>query len=322
MMPDISDPKRIDLLRQTLLHLRDPQRSLLTIDLDRLSDLSRDDLSLVRDAWQDLSQARRRSLVAELVELAEDRIDLSFRRVFEWLIRDEDPWVRAQAIDGLWEEEDVRLIGPLTDILHSDSEPLVRAAAAQGLGRFVLAGELDQIEHDLAAAVERALLVAHRQAEQDTVVRQRALESLAYSASPEVADLIRRAYADEEDSMRRSAVFAMGRSADGQWREIVLSELASPDMAMRYEAARASGEMELAEAVPDLISFLDQDDVELRDTAVWALGRIGGPEARRALLACCDSADEELAEAAEEALAELNFLSGDDDMPAFMFDVT
>lgn len=313
--------KQKDLLSKTLLNLRDQQRPLPTINLETLSDLSRDDLALVCDAWQALSQARRRSLVAELVELAEDRIDVSFRRVFEWLLGDEDPWIRAQAIDGLWEEEDVRLVGPLTDILRTDADPEVRAAAAQGLGRFLLAGELDQIDRDLAATVERALLAAHGQAEQDLIVRRRTLESLAYSASPQIEDLIRRAYADEEDSMRRSAVFAMGRSADGQWREIVLSELDSPDMAMRYEAARASGEMELTEAVPELISFLDQDDVELRDAAVWALGRIGGPEARRALLACCDSADEELADAAEEALAELAFLSGDDDMPAFLFNV-
>jgi hypothetical protein len=49
------------------------------------------------------------------------------------------------------------------------------------------------------------------------------------------------------------------------------------------------------------------------------LGHIGGPEARRALGACAASDDEALAEAAQEALDELSFLSGDDELPAFMF---
>jgi HEAT repeat protein len=66
-----------------------------------------------------------------------------------------------------------------------------------------------------------------------------------------------------------------------------------------------------------LLRLIGDEDIEIRDAAVWALGRIGGREARRALKACCASDDEDLREAAEDALAELDFMAGDDHMPSF-----
>jgi HEAT repeat protein len=127
------------------------------------------------------------------------------------------------------------------------------------------------------------------------------------------------AYEEHDDILRIGAVFAMGRSADPRWNRYVLEELGNNDSAMLFEAARASGELEIEEAVPDLIRLLGDEDVEIRDAAVWALGRIGGPEARRALKACCASDDEDLAEAAEDALAELDFMAGGDQMPGMFF---
>jgi HEAT repeat protein len=296
----------------------DPGRPIHSIELDTLSDLDAASLARFQAAWAEIPASRRRSLVLELLEVAEERVDVSFRWILQWLLDDEDPWVRAHAIDGLWEEEDVRLIGPLTRLLSHDPAPEVRAAAAQSLGRYLLLGELERIDAGLAARVEHALHTAYIEEEQEPFVRRRVVEALAYTTAANIPAIIRNAYEDEDDGMRLSAVFAMGRSADLRWSDIVLAELASVDAAMRFEAARASGELELAEAVPDLIALLDEDDVELRDTVVWALGRIGGPEAQRALRACCESDDDELVEAAEEALAEMSFLSGDDDLPAFM----
>jgi len=188
------------------------------------------------------------------------------------------------------------------------------------LGRFVLLGELSQIDAVAAARVETALLRAYSSADNDASVQRRILEALAFSSNAQVQGLIEDAYDSDEESMRASALFAMGRSADACWKEIVLSELAGPDNVMRYEAARASGELELSDAVPDLIKMVQEEDVELRDAAISALGRIGGPEARRVLRACCESEDEDLQEVAEDALAELDFLTGDDDLPAFFFD--
>jgi HEAT repeat protein len=299
--------------------LLDPDQPIYGLDLTALSDLSPEELAQFGGTWSQLPGPRRRELVSRLVELAEEQVEVCFRPIFQWLLADEDARVRAQAIDGLWEDDDVRLVAPLTRVLQADPAADARAAAAQSLGRFVLLGELEELDRGLGEAVEEALWSAYHEAGQDILVRRRALEALGYSSADRMARLIAEAYADEDDGMRASAVFAMGRSADSRWRDIVLDELSSTDAEMRYEAARASGELELAEAVPALLPLLDEADVDLRDVAVWALGHIGGPEARRALEACAASDDEALAEAAQEALDELSFLSGDDELPAFMF---
>lgn len=304
-------------LAAALAALEDPERLIPSIDLDALSDLTPADLARFQTTWRVLSRTRRRSLLTALVETAEDRVDAYFDPIYLWLIGDDDPVIREQAIEGLWEYEDVRLINPLIRRLENDDSPEVRAVAATALGRFVLMGELEQLDSSIAQRVERALLEAYSGAENDITVRRRALESLAYSSREEVPDLILEAYDDDDESLRMSAVFAMGRSADQRWKDTILEELASSDSAMRFEAARASGELELAEAVPELVGMVQENDVDVRDSAVWALGRIGGPQARRALKACLTSDDEDLVEAAEDALAEIDFLAGEDGPPSF-----
>lgn len=307
-------------LQHTLLALQQPDHPLAGIELGVLSDLSADHLGRFRTIWAQLAPDRRRGVVEALVEFAEDHVDASFAAIYRWLIDDADAWVRAHAIEGLWEEEDVRLISPLVRRLENDPDLEVRAAAALALGRYLLLGEFGQIDASAMRRAESALMAAYQDPEQDIWVRRRVLEALANSSHDDVPDMILQAYEDDDDTMRIGAIFAMGRSADPGWNTYVLDELGSHDRAMVFEAARASGELEIEEAVPDLIKMLADEDVEIRDTAVWALGRIGGREARRALQACCASSDEDLQEAAEEALAELDFMAGDDQMPSFFFE--
>jgi HEAT repeat protein len=308
-------------LQRALLAIQDADHLLASIELNTLSDLSKDHLGQFRAAWATLSPERQRELVAALIEFAEDHVDASFAAIYRWLMEDDDPWVRSHAIEGLWEEEDVRLISPLIGCLESDTASDVRAAAALSLGRFLLLGEFDQIDSSAARRVENALLTAYYVSDQDVWVRRRILEALANSSHDELPDMILEAYEDDDDTMRIGAIFAMGRSADPRWNRFVLEELGSSDSAVLCEAARASGELEIEEALPDLVRLLGDEDVEIRDAAVWALGRIGGREARRALKACCASDDQDLSEAAEEALAELDFMAGDDSLPSFFFQV-
>lgn len=306
-------------LERTLLAIQDPEQHLASIELDALSDLSKDHLGSFRVAWAAMSPERQRGLVSALVEFAEDHVDASFAAIYRWLMDDSDPLVRAQAIEGLWEEEDVRLISPLIRCLENDTDSDVRAAAALSLGRFLLLGEFDQIDASAARRVENALLAAYDDADQDALVRRRCLEALANSSHPQLPDMILQSYEDDDDIMRIGAIFAMGRSADPRWNRYVLDELGNSDSIILFEAARASGELQIEEALPDLLRLLDDPDIEIRDAAVWALGQIGGREAKRALKACCASGDEDLREAAEEALAELDFMAGDNSMPSFFF---
>lgn len=296
---------------QTLQTLLTQEQAIASLEVATLSDLSRDQMDEFRTVWQRQSPARRRELISALVEYAEDHVQANFAPIYRWLIEDDDPHIRVQTIEGLWEEEDVRLISPLIRRLQNDEVLDVRAAAALSLGRFLLLGEFDQIDQTAAQRVENALLDAYYLPDQDAWVRRRVLEALANSSNEQLSDMILDAYEEEEELMRIGALFAMGRSADTRWNNIVLDELGGSDNAMVYEAVRASGELEIEEAVPDLIRFINHEDVEIRDAAVWALGRIGGREAKRVLKACCASEDEDLSEAAEDALAELDFLAGD-----------
>ncbi len=306
-------------LERTLLAIQDPDHPLASIELDTLSDLSKDHLDQFRSAWTHLSPNRQRGLVAALIEFAEDHVDASFAAIYRWLMEDGDPLVRTQAIEGLWEEEDVRLISPLIRRLENDTDSEVRAAAALSLGRFLLLGEFDQIDSGAARRVEKALLAAYDDVDQDASVRRRALEALASSSHDQLPHMILESYEDDDDIMRIGAIFAMGRSADPRWNRYVLDELGNSDSTILFEAARASGELQIEEALPDLLRLLNDPDIEIRDAAVWALGQIGGREAKRALKACCASDDEDLREAAEEALAELDFMAGDGSMPSFFY---
>ncbi len=306
-------------LQRTLLALQDLAHPAAGVDLNALSDLSREQLEQFSQLWASLGAERRRELLAALIEFAESHVDASFAPICRWLLEDADPLIRAQAIEGLWEEEDVRLISPLIRCLAHDPYPDVRAAAAASLGRYLLLGEYGQIDAGAAQRVQAALLTAYQVEDQEVWVRRRALEALANGSARELPQMILEAYQETDDILRVGAVFAMGRSADPQWNRIVLAELSAQESAMLFEAVRASGELEIEEAAPELIRLLGDEDIEIRDAAVWALGRIGGREAWRALKACSASGDDDLAEAAEDALAELTFMAGDDAMPGLFF---
>ena len=291
-----------------------PTHDLLRIDLAALSDLSPAQLATFQAVWQEIPHERRQDLAAALLELSEDRFDITFNDIFRWMLHDEDARVRSLAIEGLWEDTNSRQITPLISLLRNDPVAEVRAAAALSLGRFVLLGELEEIDVQAAARVEAALRHAYRDDEYDPTVRRRLLESLAYSGEDDIEEYILEAYNGDNPDMQISAVFAMGRSANKRWRPIVLAELSSANDAIRFEAVRAAGELGLKGAVPDLIDLLGESDVELRDSAIWALGQIGGQQARRALRVCAKSEDEDLREAALESLAELDLFADLEDL--------
>ncbi len=279
--------------------------------LGALSGANRTELAAFAVTWVDLPVERRQRVSQMLVEMAEENFKHDFNLLFRYMLNDEDPTVRAHAIDGLWEDEDTGLIKPLIGFLRSDPDASVRAAAADSLGRFVLLGEYDRIpQQGLSDLVHDALLATIRSGTEETEVRARAIESLAYWSEDQVRDIISSAYEDENPLVRAAAVAAMGRSADTFWRKTAAGELESPDPRMRFEAARAVGELEDRESVARLIELIDDSDREVQSAAITALGQIGGKTARQALERAADSEDEMVHSLADEALQELEFASG------------
>jgi hypothetical protein len=289
-----------------------------------LSDLSRERLAEFNISWQRLPSEHRRRLMFALVELAEASFEVNFDGIFRLGLDDPDEQVRASATDGLWESDDAGLVGPFLAMLRSDPSVQVRAAAAKGLGRYVLAGELEKLEQPIQLRIMTDLLNTIHLPGESIEVRRRAVESISYACTPAVTDALEMAYYDADEYMRISAVVGMGRSCDARWKEILLEELESDSPAMRYEAVWACGELALRQAVPELAERLDDPDRQVRYATIWALGQIGGDQARELLIATYDDADDDTQAALDDALAEhalsegnLEFLlyelDGDDD---------
>jgi len=267
-------------------------------------------MARVREVWPGVPVELRRHLVKRLGELAEADFELNFGAVFRLGVIDEDAEVRAAAINGLWEDEDVRLVPLLVRTLLEDEAPAVRAAAARSLGRFVLLGELQKIRPEPHTQAYEALLAACQDTTEAIEVQRRALESVAYAGTEAVEELIRKAHAGSKEKVRVSAIFAMGRSADTRWARHVRQELFSPNPELRYEAARACGELQISEAVSALEELADDADREVQEAALWALGQIGGEKAQQILERYCRVQDEATRAAAKAALDELDFLHG------------
>lgn len=278
-------------------------------NLYHLSGLSAPDLEAFKHAWSLLPVERRRRMAQGLVEIVEVSFEVDFQRIFRHLLEDEDPQVRANAVEGLFEDESPWLLRALLSILIKDPSSLVRAQAAIALGRFTLLAEMEELEPDLGQELRLALRETIHNPQEDLEVRRRAVEAISYFGDQEVREIISQAYQNQTRKMQVSAVFAMGRSLDPHWNKTLITELGSADPEIRYEAARACGELELKIAVPALARLLQDPDREVQESALWALGQIGGPEARRLLATAAASDDRLLAEAATEALSELEFAS-------------
>jgi len=294
----------IDELRELLARLGDEHESLSFSKLYALSDLSAAHMAEFRSSWNGYPVSRRQKLIRALAELGESSFEVTFDPIFRLAMADDDGRVRATAIDGLWENDNPVLIGPFLVALRDDPSPLVRAAAAGGLGRFVLAGELERLDASVQAHIVADLLTVVHSESQDVQVRCRALESVGYACVEEVQQAIELAYYSGTEILSASAITAMGRSCERRWLPIILQELQSDLPVMRYEAILACGEISARPAVPALAHLIQDPDREVGYAAIWALGQIGGEAAKQVLQGAYEGADEEMETALDEALAE------------------
>lgn len=280
-----------------------------------LSNLTEDDIEHLKPVWQGLSVEYRQKLMRQLVDTAETNFDLDYRALGFYSLMDEEPLVREAAIELLWEDESLELMGRLIDLAQWDEAISVRATAASELGRFILLGELGDLPESETVRAQDVVIALYNDEDEDIEVRRRALEAISNCGHEIVEDAIDEAYHSHDERMQASAVFAMGRTCDSRWENIVLKEMDNSNPAIRYEAARASGELEIAEAIPQLGRLSHENDREIQDVAIWSLGEIGGTQAIRLLSALAEEAeeaeDDDLIEVIEDAIGSAS-LAGDD----------
>jgi hypothetical protein len=312
-------PERI---KQLLEHLIDPEAPIPIERLHELSDLDSDQMALVCQKWDLLDLQKRRSLIKELGQLADDNFELSYEVINKFALNDQDPEVRETAINNLWESEDTSLVHSFIQALEADPFESVRAAAASALGAFVLIAETEDIAPSLKLDIEESLLHSMNIEKNERILCS-CLESLGFSSRKEVGALILNAYHSEHVDIKKSSLLAMGRSANKKWGEMVLSELHNPLPNLRSVAAKAAGELEIREAMIELVELLDDVDRDVKHAAIWSISQIGGSAATDALVSLFDlSDDEEEIQLIQDALDNLAFINGTRDFLLFDFDET
>ena len=287
----------------------------------RLSDMTADEMERFTARWPEQPDRRRRVIARHMADISEENFVVDFSPAFRYLLADPSRDVRLAALDGLWDTSNTDVVPPIIDLMQTDAEEDVRASAAATLGHFVLMGEWDQINHDVADRIVEALLGQIDREDTAESVRRATVESLGNAAHPRIPDIIGEAYHRGDDAMQLSAMFAMGRSADRRWVSIIVDEMFNSSAEMRVEAARAAGNVGASDSVDRLIELLDDEELDVQLAAVTALGQIGSDRAYEALQRLAEDAEaRHLVEAIEDALDEIEWLGGEIDLSLFEWD--
>ena len=295
-------------LESCLESIANPSSNVPVGDFIELSDLSPAELGLFARTWFGITAERQHSIIAALVEEAEDTPELDFSAVFKMCLKDSDEAVQEKAMEGLWEQEDRSIIPTLTQILYSEKSPRVRAAAAVGLGKFTVLVQEGKLLPKDGQSIHDSLMRVLQDQEQPLEVRRRSLEAIAPFNTVDINEYLNWGYHSEDLDLKSSSIFAMGRTGEPVWLPLLIKELQSPEPSIRYESAHACGELGEEDAVPHLISLLQDDDYQVQLAGVTALGKIGGPLAKKVLLHCVKDGDAVLEDAARAELQNVEFL--------------
>ena len=169
--------------------LLDTDRPLPARFLYRFSDLEPADLDKLAVVWPQLPLWRRQGLIEDIEELSNNDTLLDYVAFSRFALKDEDPKVRRSAVNTLWDYEQTDIIPTFLDLLATDSDAGVQAAAVHGLARYVYAGEIEEIPQARLKQIEEALLAALNNPDTPSQVQRAALESLGYSSRAEVPAL-------------------------------------------------------------------------------------------------------------------------------------
>lgn len=206
-------------------------------------------------------------------------------------LRDELGHEQREQPDADWEANGRAVVG-LSAAL-TDDDPLVRLAAAEGLGG---------IEDPRAVeALSKAL-----RGDESVEVRRMAAWALGEiedaAAVPALSDALR---SDRDEEVRRMSAWALGEIESATAVEALGAALKDSSPEVRKTAVWALGEIESANGVPHLLPFLKDESSEIRSQAAWALGEIESPRAVGALSAAIDDRDPKVREMVVWALGEI-----------------
>lgn len=282
---------------------RDPG-SLSEEEIEQFSDLSRSACARLSSRWNEIDLPVRLALVREMVSRFETTTEYHFDRALIASLSDEEVDVKLLALEGLTDTTDPGLLEWLVSSLPSEPSAVVRAAAIQVAGQFILASELGSLKEELAVRIQQLVLSVMKN-DPDAEVRLQGLESAAYlSGHPEVIAAIDDAWLSPSHDDQVSALRAMGRQGDPRWSGIIMNQFRSNEPELRFEAARAAATVGSQAMVPQLVELTNDEDAEVRMAAIESLGSIGGEVAVSVLRELEQSDSPDVADAAGAALEE------------------
>jgi HEAT repeat protein/beta-lactamase regulating signal transducer with metallopeptidase domain len=189
-------------------------------------------------------------------------------------------------------EANARAVAALSEAL-GDEDPVVRLAAAQGLGGMEDPRAIE--------ALSRAL-----RSDESVEVRRMAAWALGEiedaRAVPALSEALR---SDKDEEVRRMSAWALGEIESATAVEALGAALKDSSPEVRKTAVWALGEIESPNGVQHLIPFLDDESAEIRSQAAWALGEIESPKAVSALSAALDDREPKVREMVVWALGEI-----------------
>ena len=307
-----------------------PKKDIPQAHLQYYSDLDPKSMRLFLDAWKNVPVDRKTLLLDKLTAYLDEDTIVSYEDIGKALLDDPEAEVRARAFSLLSESDNPRLVDKFVEIFQGDTDLAPRLKAANLLGKFVLLGELEELNEKHLRKIEEALLSIIR-SDENPALRRAAVEAFGYSGREDAVAIIESAFEREDPLWVSSALRAMGRAHDNRWDDSVVSKLLDADPRVRFAAAEAAGELSIEEAGPILLKMLEdeEEDDNVTMAAIWALSQIGGEDARAYILNMLDNTDDEdVAEFLEDALDNLDFneqlnrfdmlsLDEDDDLSEF-----
>ncbi|MXZ40781.1 MAG: HEAT repeat domain-containing protein [Caldilineaceae bacterium SB0666_bin_21] len=274
-------------------------------ELHCLDDLRADEQAELLEFWSLVPQARRLRVAIACQELAQDHLAFRGGALFRCLANDADPQVRTAAMVGLGLDPDLASLEVLLARAEVEIDDWVRLAAAETLGRFLLAGELKSWPKGMqTAAVARLMDWSAEDASELVAVT---LANLGFCGLEEVRATLAANLLSDWEVRREAALVGIANSTDRSWEPVVLGIWREdPDLDVRAAALRAAGRLGLQGFLDICLNVVEfEEEPKLRLGAIAALGDLGGAVAWRALAYASESTDEEQRLAAEKALERL-----------------
>ncbi|MBN2136524.1 MAG: HEAT repeat domain-containing protein [Sedimentisphaerales bacterium] len=213
-------------------------------------------------------------------------------------LTDENPMIRANAIEVVAETGQVKLVPKIQRLLGDEFAP-VRFAAALAIG---------DLEYSFGSSLVRQLFK-----DPDSNVKIAACYAMVRLGSKKYQEVLRRAIASTDQTVRANAAFLLGKSHDKDALKLLYWAMRDHDSQDKviYQAAESIAMVGDERIYPKLWTMLLSVYADVRVTGIKCMGALGTRDAKNALLSMLDDKVVEVRLAAAEQLGRFNDTSGE-----------